>query len=123
MEKINKDFLIQRGILLDEQTNRSLYQKSIHLGNDIFDIVQNEEGYFLKKSNNELYLYFYNQNIEFVNKTETDFFKKNSKFLILSDDICCSIFPYENHTLRLCEGPYLVFLGTFGPILVHVGSV
>lgn len=85
-------------------------QKKNNIPNDTITIIHNNKFAFLKEKNNyrlqhletEKYLFTFDNKIELVDFNKENFFMEYSVFNILSDNICCSIFPSHNPSQVLC---------------------
>ena len=102
MDNSFKNILVRNGLLLQEQSNNRLVNKIIQVNKDTYEIIPYKDGFYLKKSSNNSYLFFHNDNLDIVEKTDSDFFNTYGVFIIMSDNICCSIFPKSNLNYILC---------------------
>ena len=103
MDFSHKEFLVQLGLIMETQYhNQNLNNYQVSLGGNDFKIVNTHNYAWLSNKNNGLFLYSSNNTIDFVKETNTELFFDNSKFTLLNDEVCCSIFPYNNYNYILC---------------------
>jgi hypothetical protein len=104
MNDSQQSFLIKHSIILETQhCIQNIYSKSIQVGDNSYNIIKREDGYGLQVPNTQQYLFFHNGDIVFVNQDDSQYFKTYSKFILLSDDLCCSIFPHSNTNYIICQ--------------------
>ena len=84
--------------------SKKLNSLECKIGN-IICIIQKEKyvQYSIQNKETKLYLIYYNNEILFVPKQNTDLFKNHSSFLLIADKICVSIIPYKSTLKEINE--------------------
>ena len=92
---MNEKFILleKLGIIIKNKYN-NYNNKIIIIDNNELELIKYKNFFLLKKDNN--YLYTNLESIDFVKKIENDNFYKYASFILLGDNICCSIIPSIN---------------------------
>lgn len=107
----DRKLLLELGIICDSQMEKiSLLEKGVHISDMSFDFIP-YDGYFLLKNKGEMYLYISSDSIlEFVKRQDDSVFYQNASFIILRDELCCSIIPahYDNKIVTFSDNKLLL---------------